>query len=245
MKIAVFRGDPEKIPEVDPGLENTVSGQVVGIMENSRVLADTVSMTLNELLTTIRGGDGTAVIPVLEIEEGKEPKFLINKLALIKDYKLLSYLDAKYIKSFKIITKTIDNGRKLISYKGTIIPFYIFTSTRRIWLEEDGDKLKYRVRIELEGDIEAYEFDKELFDPKIIQEIADEISRSTEYELATTTKYLQQEVGVDYLKFGEYTHKYHNKIYKKYENNWDEAFRNAEINYEVKTDIRRIGTSKK
>jgi Ger(x)C family germination protein len=227
----VIKDETEKLPEVDPKLESTVSGYITGIMDNSKVLANTVSMTLNELLNTIRGSEGTAVIPVVEIEEGKVPQFTVNKLALIKDYKFLTYLDSKYIKSYKIITKKIDNGRKLVSYKGVTIPFYIFSSKRRIWMEEDGDKLKYHVRIELEGDIESYEFDKDLFDHNILDEIQNEISKSMEYEVDTTTKYFQNNIGIAYLGFEDYTHKYHNKVYKKYKENWNEAFKNAEISY--------------
>jgi Ger(x)C family germination protein len=245
MKVVAFKGDPEDMTKVEPKLENLMSLYVTGILENSKVLSNTASITLSDLLSTLRNNEGTGVIPVLEAKLGEDNNFIINKLALIKDYKLLTVLDTKYVKSYKIITDNLENGRKLIDYKGISVPYYIFSSRRRIWLEEDKGVLKYKVKVEMEGDIEQFEFDKMLFDSKVIADVEKTLDKYIASELETTTTYFQREIEHDFLEFKEYTNKYHYKIFKKYENNWDEAFKNAKIEYEVEAKIRRIGTSKK
>jgi Ger(x)C family germination protein len=244
MKIVVLVGKEEDFFKVEPKLENIQSLYVTGIMDNSKVLSNTENINLGELNTNLRNNDGSAAIPVLEVQEKPESAYLINKVALIKDYKLLTILDSKYMKTYKMVKGELDNGRKLVAYKGITVPFYAFSSKRRIWLEEGEEGLKFRVKVELEGDIEQFEFNKELFDPKVIADVKKTIEDFTVRELEATTEYFQKDIGHDFLGFNEYTNKYHYKIFKKYENNWDEAFKNAEIVYEVEADVRRIGTSK-
>jgi hypothetical protein len=169
----------------------------------------------------------------------------VDQLGLIQDYKFLNYLESKYIKTYKIVTNEFESGRKLVTYKGVIVPFYIFESKCNIKLVGSDGNLKYRVRVELEGDIEQYVFEKELFDSKTIKDISKVIEDSTRFELEDATKYFQNTIGHDYLRFGEKTKQDNYKVFQKYEENWDETFRKADITYDVKVNIRRIGTSKK
>jgi Ger(x)C family germination protein len=244
VKIVVFKGNIEDIEKVDTKLENLQSTYITGILENSKVLSNTVSLSLHELLAELRNNDGDTAIPVLEVNKDKS-EFTIDKLALVKDYKLLTILDSKYIKTYKIVKGNFQNGRKLLTYKGIVVPFYIFSADRKIWLENDNEGLKFRVKIMMEGDIEQFEFEKDLFDPKTISDVEKSIDEFTIKELDAATMYFQREIEHDFLGFKEYTNKYHYKVFKKYEDNWDEAFKNAKIVYEVEAKIRRIGTSTK
>jgi Ger(x)C family germination protein len=244
MRVVAFRGDPSEIFKVKAKLESLLSSYVTGIMDNAPVTSAVVNMTLKDLLSSIRNSDGEAAIPLLEVIENEKPEFQINSLVLVKDYKLLTYMDNKYSKVYKLMNKELERGRKLVKYKDLIIPFYIYTAEKKIWLEDKDDRLKYRVKIELEGDIEEFEFNRDIFDEKIIKDIEQAIKESTKSELDETTQYFQNEVGTDYLSFDEYTHKNHNKVYQKYKDNWDEAFKKADIEYDVEINIRRVGASK-
>lgn len=245
MRIAAFKGDPEDITKIDTKLENLPSAYIYGIMENSKVLSNTVSMTLQRLITELRNNDGRTAIPLLEIEKDKQDVFTIDKLALVNNYKLLTILDSKYIKTYKLVNGSFKTGRKLITYKGIVVPFFIYSAERRIWIEDDRPGLRFKVKLVLEGDIEQFKFDKMLFDPKVLKDVEKSIEKYTVEELEATTKHFQTDIGYDYLGFKEYMNKYHYRVFKKYEDNWDEAFKNARIEYEVEAYIRRIGTSKK
>lgn len=244
MKVVILKGDPDKIMDVKPKLENLNAAYVSGIVENSSISSEVVSLTFAELLKDIRSGEGSLVIPTLEISSANNGDFVIDELTLIKDYKFLKYLDTKYIGSYKIITNKLDKGREFTKFNDIIIPYYIYSVSKKIWMK-DEQTLKYKIRYEIEGDISQYEFNKDLFDVELIKNIEKKIGSDMEKELKETTAYFQKEIGHDYLGFDSYTHKYHNKIYKKYKNNWDDAFKSADISYDVKVNVRRIGTSKK
>lgn len=244
MKVVALKSNPDKIMDVKSKLENLNAAYVTGIVENSSISLKIVSQTLAELLIEIRNGEGSAAIPTLEISSANNGDFVIDELTLIKDYKFLTYLDTKYMGSYKMITNKLDKGSKIIKFNDIIIPYYIYSISKRIWMEDEKE-LKYKVKYEIEGDISQYEFNKDLFDSGIIEQIESKIEKDIEKDLKETTAYFQNEIGHDYLGFDSYTHKYHNKIYRKYKDNWDEAFKKADISYEVKVNIRRVGTSKK
>lgn len=243
--VVVVKGDIDILTKVEPKIESTLAAYILGISENSKMISNTSALPLYKLISNLRNNNGSCAIPVLEVKEkGDDYDLIINKLALIKDYKFLSYLDTKYVKVFRIMNNNFKKGRILVNYEDTIIPYYIYTLNKRIWIEENENKLKFNVKIEFEGDVEEYKFGKEVFNEDIIKNMSKAIEEYAKKEFEETTKYFQNTIGSDYLGFGDYTHKYHNKIYQKYKDNWDETFKNAEIEYEVKAFIRRIGIAK-
>lgn len=244
MRIAAFQGDPLDIQNVEVKLENLYTTAIFGIMKNASVLSNTVSMTLRDLLTDLRNNDGNTAIPLLEIKPDNDKAFAIDKLLLVNNYKSLGVLDSKYIKSYKMINGTFKYGRKLIDYNGIVVPYYIYSSDRKFELEDNDDGLSFKVKFTLEGDIEQFKFEKTIFDNNVIDDLEKSIESFTEAELDNATKYFQRDIGYDYLGFKEYLNKYHYKVFKKYEDNWEDAFRNAKIKYEVEAYVRRIGVSK-
>ncbi|MCX7883830.1 MAG: Ger(x)C family spore germination protein [Caloramator sp.] len=244
--VVVIKGNINNLAKVDPKLESTIAAYISGILENSKTASDIYVLPIYKLLAIIRNNDGACAVPVLEIKPTSEGEDLvINKLVLIKDYKFLTYLDTKYVKFFKIMNNDFKKGRVLVNYENNIIPYYIYSVNKKIYLDEDEKNLKYKVKIELEGDVEELEFEKEVFDEKVIKKMSKTIEESIKQEFEESTKYFQDTIGYDYLGFNDYTHKYHNKIYQKYKDNWDETFKKVQIEYDVKVYIRRIGISKR
>lgn len=244
MKVVVLKNSPDKLQNVKPKLENLVAAYITGIEENARTSSEIVSMTLADLLRDIREGEGSVAIPTLKIGSNNGGEFIIDELTLIKDYKFLRYLSRKYIGAYKLLTKKLERGRTFFKFNDIIIPYNIYTADRKIWMTDKGN-LKYKIRYEIEGDVSQYEFGKDLFNTELISSIEKKIAIDMKKELKETTEYFQKEIGHDYLGFGSYTHKYYYKVYKKYKDNWDEAFKRMDIDYEVRINIRRIGTSKK
>lgn len=244
MNCVALEGSEKDLVTTDSKLEPYIGAYLGGIIRNASATSNTINMNLNDVLVASRSGEGTFVMPVVRIKNKENNDITVDKLALIKDYKLQEILDQKYMESFKLITGKMKNGRKVVYYKGISVPFYIFIANRKIWFEGDANNLKYRIKITLEGDIEQFERGKTIFDPKTISEVKTAIQDSMEKEITETIKHFQDNLGVDYLGIGDYTNKYKHKVYEKYKDNWNEAFKNAEFDIEVKADIRRIGVVK-
>lgn len=240
-KIIVVKGNFDDIKNIEPDLDKLPSFYIRGILENADIRSSVFAADLNEVFSTIRN-NGDTVMPVIEVT-GKKVK--VNGIALIKGYKLLTMADIKYVRPYTFITNKFQQGRKFISYKNHIIPFNITSFNRKIWLTEDkSNKLKYKLYFRIEGDLDQYYFTDKISNDENIDEIKNIIEKSLSLELKEAMDYFQKEVGHDFLNIGDYTNKYHNKIYKKYKDNWDEAFKNAQFEYEVDVRIRRIGTNR-
>lgn len=244
MKVVILKNSSEVLTKVKPKLENLNSTYITGIINNSKISGEIVSISYSELLQQVRNNNGRAAVPVIKVESENNKGYVIDELALIDNYKFTSYLDPMYVNSYKLITKKFVYGRRFANLDGIIVPYYVGSSKLKISLV-DEKKLKYRVKLEMEGDIEQFRFGEDIFKPETIKKVKRELEKTIKKELEETTQYFQNEVGYDFLGFRDYTYKYHNKTYKKYKKDWDSAFKKADIEYDVKVNIRRVGTSKK
>ena len=238
MKVAVVNGSIDDYIKVKHYLDNNLASYISGIFQVGSKECCIISEDLTELEGTLRSSKGNAVMPCIKITDGKAE---VRDLALIKDYEFYQMVDQKYLRGFSIISNKLKKARKLVKYDDTIIPFYITGVKTTVHLE-DKENLKYKVTVKVEGDIESFILDEEISKEGKIEEIKSNLAKSLTMELSEVMDYFQNSIGIDYLKIGEYTKKYHNKIYEKYEDNWDEAFKKAQFDFDVNVEIRRIGT---
>ena len=238
--VAVAKGKMDEIVDIQPKMERLFASYVSGVFEKAKSTSSLVPANIGELMSAM-SKEGNAVIPCIEKADSE---IEINSLALIKDYKLLAFVDGKYIRPYACINNKLEGGIKIVEYKGSMIPYEISSSKRRISLKEEDNLLKYNISIEMDGDINEFFFIGQISEDDILKEIKSRLEESMKLELQETTNYFQKIIGSDYLGLGEYTYKYYNKIYKKYKENWDKAFSKADIAFEVTINIRRIGISK-
>ncbi|HAZ37883.1 MAG TPA: hypothetical protein DEF85_05120 [Clostridiaceae bacterium] len=238
MKVAAVNGSIDDYIKVKHYLDNNLASYISGIFQVGSKECCIISEDLTELEGTLRSSKGNAVMPCIKITDGKAE---VRDLALIKDYEFYQMVDQKYLRGFSIISNKLKKARKLVKYDDTIIPFYITGVKTTVHLE-DKENLKYKVTVKVEGDIESFILDEEISKEGKIEEIKSNLAKSLTMELSEVMDYFQNSIGIDYLKIGEYTKKYHNKIYEKYEDNWDEAFKKAQFDFDVNVEIRRIGT---
>ena len=117
-KIAVLKGDPKKLLSLKPKFEKVFASYMMGIFNNSERISSYLSLSINDFLSMIRENKGSVVLPAAEIGEDKVS---IKQLALIKDYKLFTYMDSKYLKPYSLITNTLKDGNILVPYNNDII----------------------------------------------------------------------------------------------------------------------------
>lgn len=239
MRIVVAKGSVNDILDSNVKIETLLGAYIKSIVDNSQQLGSSISVKVGDLFIGLRN-EGKAVIPCIKKEKDD---IVADKIALIKDYNLLTYMDKKYVRGFLCLNNKLEKGRKVIISGDKYISYAIVSSKRRIWLT-DKENLKYTIAVEMEGDIYQYRFNDMLIGSDKIEGTKVKLEESMKKELEDTMRYFQKDVGVDYLGIGEYTKKYHYDVYKKYQNNWDEIFKNAEFDFNVEMYIRRIGPAR-
>ncbi|WP_027309435.1 Ger(x)C family spore germination protein [Caloramator sp. ALD01] len=240
VNIMMLEGDIEKLTKIKPKLDIYLVTYIQGVFRNASNLSYIVPVKLLDFISNLNSGN-KAIMPVITI---KEDEVEIKNIALIKDNKLYKQVDEKYLRAFQFLNDKLKGGRKFVNYKGIDISYFIQDNYRDIYVEDDNGKLKFTIKAELEGYLENESFSKEDIDKKILDDIESILSKSFELEMMETIKYFQDDIEADYLGLEDYTRKNYYKVYKKYKDNWDEAFKEAEFRVEVKAFIRRIGSKR-
>lgn len=240
--IAIVKGSISQLANVKPKFENVFASYMNGIFQNSGKMFRNLHLSINDFFSVIRENKGNAVVPVVEVEGDK---VRVQELALIKDFKFLKYVEAKYLRPFSIIRNELVDGEIIIPYRKDAVSIKIASSKTSIDLKPEGDNLKYKVSVRIEGDIDNFILNEDIFDDKSVKEITDLTKKEIGKELDKTINLFQNEVGIDYLKLGDYTKKHNYNSYKRFEKDWDKEFKKVKIDYDVHIFIRRFGGSKK
>ncbi|MBZ4663974.1 MAG: Ger(x)C family spore germination protein [Caloramator sp.] len=240
VNIMMLEGDIEKLTKIKPKLDIYLVTYIQGVFSNASKLSYIVPVKLLDFISNLNSGN-KAILPVITVNEDEVE---IKNIALIKDNKLYKQVDEKYLRAFQFINGKLKGGRKFVNYKGVDISYFIQDNYRDIYVEDDNGKLKFTIKAELEGYLENESFSKEDIDKSILDDIESILSKSFELEMMETIKYFQDDIEADYLGLEDYTRKNYYKVYKKYKDNWDEAFKEAEFTVEAKAFIRRIGSKR-
>jgi len=243
MRVIVTNNDVKDITGIEARLESSTTEHIIGILKNSERFSNTVSISLEKLIDDLRESDGSGVLPVLEALPDNQT-FRIDELGLIKDYTYMTEIDPKMVKQYKIITDNFSGGIQQVEFEGENLSAYIYGCKSKKKFKPSNGTLGFKVIVEAEGNVEQFCFDKNMMDKDTIKKAETALENQMKKELEEATEYFQNEIGHDYLGFEEYLKKYKPKEYKKYKSNWEEQFKNAEIEYEVTFHIRRRGTTK-
>ena len=165
---------------------------------------------------------------------------------MIKDYKLEGELTPIETATLEILRGTIQGGKETILKDGHPIEFEIRGINRRISLMDDKDpkKLKFKIDIDLEGQLKGYYIDNNIFTQEELEKIQDSFNDVIERKNERLARIIQEEFGVDAIGLKEYVEKFKPEVYKRIGDNWDEAYKGANIDLEVTTQARRIGVTK-
>ncbi len=76
---------------------------------------------------------------------------------------------------------------------------------------------------------------------KFIQDMEEAVKKCFDSQIRDTIDKLQNEYNADALKAGEYIQKFHPKVWKRVEKDWDVVFRDMDIECRVDVKIRSRG----
>lgn len=240
VNVMMLDGSIDELVKIKPKLDIYLVTYIQGVFNNAKNLSYIVPIKLMQLTAQLNAGE-KAYVPIIVV---KEDGIEIKGITLIKENKFLKTVDEKYLRAFQFLNNKLKGGRKFINYNETSVSYFIQDNYRDLYVKDDNGKLKFIINAELEGYIENNIFSKEALEKKDLDKIEEILSESFKLELEETIKYFQDNVGADYLGLEDYTKKNYYKVYKKFQDNWDEAFKNAEFEIEAKAFIRRIGSKK-
>lgn len=193
---------------------------------------------IQDLLST-----GDTIIPEIEIENNN---IKISGLAIIKDYKLVGWLDENMSKSFLWFNKTKNVGGEIsASFEEGFVPLKVTKNTIKITLEEEGDNIVSNININIEGNVGEYMLGQEVMvDTDKYKILQQEYEEKITQEVLSFLDVIQNEFKADILGLKELCRKNYNTIYKKFNLEENSIYDNILFNVNVDVKIKGSGNIK-
>lgn len=234
------QGRAEEVFDVEPLFDRLIGTYISGLADNSDYVSMIFKLTLGELITKIKNQKGNVVIPRMA---ASKHELKVDGAAVIKNYKLIGYLSDDEVVAYNWVTDNAEGGIISVEFRDVSTTFMHYRFGRRIKLDkiEEG-KIYLNYEMEIEGSVEEYKLGSNLMDVEILKEMEKEIEKKMVGWSEQLIKKFQEEYKVDLIGAGNYLSKYHPKIYKTIEKDYDRYFQdNIVINVTAEAHIRRVG----
>jgi spore germination protein KC len=166
---------------------------------------------------------------------------VIDSMALFNKNKLVGFLSVEDTRNYlwtqnqlKRTTITVPCEDKLATLKTT-------DSVTKLKGTIKNGKPKIQVDIIMEGYFGGSTCEGSLDDPNTYKKVEKLTNQYVKEKVLGTIKTVQKDYGIDIFGFGEVVARQDYKNFKKVKDDWDEAFKDAEIDVGVNIKIRRAG----
>ncbi len=239
----IVQGRAEEAFKVKPKYDKLLMRYIAGITDNSNYNSNILKMNLSDAIIMLLENKGGLVIPRLIADKDE---IRVSGAGVIKGYKLAGYLGDDEVSSYSRLRNKARGGSIPVEVEGIPTVFRHFRFKRNIeLLKVEGGKIYLDYKMELEGSVEEYSLDKMVLDYRFIREAEREVKKKIETEGEKLARRFQKEFRTDLIGAGDYLSKYHPKLFKTIERDYDKYFTdNIEIKVTANVHIRRVGLIK-
>lgn len=241
--LAIAKGKAEDILRAVPkaAKQEVIEGSIYTLLNDTRTSSRFTSKSLTDLIKGI--DQGAVIVPRLKIE-GDDIKVFGE--CIFKNYAMIDHIGEIDNRSILFLKGEVKTELIDAPFREAKISYELSGQSMKRKLIKDGENLKVKIDIETEGTLEEYTInDKSEEDgEKMIREMEKSIKIVLENEINKTLEILQKDNKADAIGMGEYISKFHPKIWKEVEKDWDEVFSEMDIEVKVTPKIRRRGLIK-
>lgn len=181
-----------------------------------------------------------AIIPIIDIVD--DSKIEIKGGALLKDFKLQAWFSPEEVRGILWAEGKVRGATIPVPAGESYLSYTVRKQDSKIRFDKEGEQLLCHIDIMNEGEIGEYYINSSdsLTDLESVEEIESKISRVIKQEithLISETK----EYNTDIIGLGTELYRQDPKWWDLVVDDWDETYKNIEINVTVDTKIRRTG----
>ncbi|KHE67074.1 hypothetical protein LD39_19440 [Halobacillus sp. BBL2006] len=238
--------------------EKIPANKIMNSIENAeKHLAATKGVSIDKLISAIRSDGEDPVLSGILMEGGEDigtnisnvenvdapTKMEVDNLGVFKDDQLVGWLTEEQSQGLNYATGNVNSTVVTHPCKeeGTLSA-EIIRSSASMKSEMKGNKPTIKIEVEAEGNIGEVDCNIDLSKPESIRKINKEVDKVIE-KVIQDSVHAAQEFGSDVFGFGNVLHRDHPEYFKKVEKDWENQFKELEVEISVKTKIRRKGNS--
>lgn len=218
------------------------------LLTTSRVQAAAIDVLYTEFLSKVLTPGVSPVLPVITIEgdvkegssEGNltqtDPKTILRLEpdAIFRNDKLIGFASDEEARAVNLINNDVTLNNVTIKCDDTNLIVRISASDTNKSVHFENGEPVITLNVKESGYITEINCNRNLNDPKVIEDIEKEISEDIKEALLRTVDKLQNKYQADVLGFGNLIYKYNHKYWKTVKDNWDtNKFRELEVKVNV------------
>lgn len=180
---------------------------------------------------------GAAVIPIA----GYEENIRIGGGAVFKDYEYVGDISPRENRVLNLINNVLNQDQMDVEHGGYNLALMITEGKTKKRLE-DKKNLKINLEIQLEGHIHSHILrEHEIVDEMLLRELEEMAEEVIQEDVEALIKRVQGDLNSDIIFVSDYLRKFHPRIWKEIEDDYDSIFPHMDIEAEVNFFIRRRG----
>ena len=242
--VGVVQGKAQDALNIKPKGVTNLALYITGIMQNRPVTASVADVKLTQTIVDM-GAQGTVALPRVVVAEDEVK---VEGAAVIKNFKLLGYLNGVEGRSIMFLKGTIEGGSVIVNHHNNYIPYSIVNASveKELKVTEEGLQLTYHIKSEgqidegVQGGVHGAHF----FTDKNMKELEEETQKEIVRKCSRIVEKLQKEMKVDIIYADRYIKKYHPKIWEQIKDDYLEHFEKMDIRVTADVKIRRAGVVK-
>lgn len=208
---------------------------------NKRNSSFTFRMDLEDIIKNLYSLNGDTIIPTVEI---KDNDIHLDGLAILKNYKLIKYLDNKQTKGLIWLLDKNSLGTITTDFENSFVSLDIFKKNMKMNFFEENEKIICNINIDIKGNISGYILNNEIFenDEKYIK-LEKEYEKDLYEEIMHSLENIKN-INSDVLALKEKIRKNNFDLYEKYNLKEDNIYNNIQFKINCDVNIKGFGTIK-
>ncbi len=185
--------------------------------------------------------NNTTIIPKVSLED---KDLRLGGSAIIKDYRLLGWLDNKDTRGYVWVNDNAKNTELITKLDNIDTTLLVESHKKKMNFKKlDNDILVANIDIDISGSIKNYALgSKNLYNQNNLNKLENLYSKIVKSEINTTFRKLQSEYNVDIFNFLKTIEKQNYDLYLEIKDNWNYYYNNMQIVPNVNVNIRNIGS---
>lgn len=242
MYIVAANGSSDKYIKIKTSMEKSVESYILGLVQGDTNDNQVKAVTLNDFLVNM-SENGNSIIPRIEMDKDKK-NIKIAGTAAIKNFKYDGDLSQVQTSNIELLQGKLKSGKRMIYVAGHPVDIRINDSNRRIKVSREKENLVFNVRLNIEGEIKNYYTSDKVLSVDKLGYIEQSFNKAIEQECKDVIKTTQRDLKIDPIGFRDYVKRYHPVMWRQVKDKWEDSYKDAVVNVNVDTKIRRIGVVK-
>lgn len=241
--VLVSKGPTNEILSVQPKLENNLGRNIGELVKTDQFRSQIPSVNLKDFASNLMSKSTAPIAPMIEVVTDNNKQVVrLSGTAVFKKDKMVGILDKKETRGLLWCINKVNDGSIVLKTNNNNDTITIATThaSGKITPKIKNNELSMKIDIKQEGDLEEQTTTKDLSNPKEFATMEKSIEDIIKDEVMIALN-KSRELNVDMFGFGDIVYRHYPKQWSKMEKDWDQIFKDIQVEVNVDSKLRRTG----